>query len=276
VLLAIVRLTYGFQKASARISLSNLAKRTRLDRRTATRAIHALGDLIKIERDRKGQANEYALNLNISTGALLAGAWEEVGAERPLGHRAKGRDLEAPRTRGSEPSKVGGEMPPILNPHLKPNASKPKATDASSLSSTKNGEDKVRPSKKPKRHVRNGSRNGSRDVDPSSKAAFDKFYQAYPKHLGYEDAFKEWLQIDPDLEISAQIIEGAEAYSKHVKEQRIPWRYILTPANWLKRKRWSDEYEEAKEEGPNGPEGLLRAGIDYPSVRKVKSTAVRF
>ena len=71
VLLAIVRLTYGWGKSSDRISLTQLQRNTGLSRRRVIEGIKALGNLLEIKRGARGTINEYALNLNTSTGKLL-------------------------------------------------------------------------------------------------------------------------------------------------------------------------------------------------------------
>jgi len=75
VLLAIIRLTYGFQKSSDRISQRSLAKKTGLSRRNVIKGVKALDGIIQIIPGKKGLktwegANEYSLNLDISTGLL--------------------------------------------------------------------------------------------------------------------------------------------------------------------------------------------------------------
>jgi len=77
VLLAIIRLTYGFGKSSDRFSLSYLAKKTGLSRRRVIDGVKSLGNIIKIMPGKKGLktwegANEYSLNLDVSTGQLDA------------------------------------------------------------------------------------------------------------------------------------------------------------------------------------------------------------
>src|SRR5437016_781097 len=68
VLLAIVRLTYGFGKASDRISYTQLSKATRLSRRKVIDGVRVLGDIVTVQPGAKGRgANEYSLNLNIDT-----------------------------------------------------------------------------------------------------------------------------------------------------------------------------------------------------------------
>ena len=72
VLLTIVRFTYGFGKSSDRISLSQLQGATGLSREGVSKGIKALGDLIHVKPGARGRgANEYSLNLDISTGQLV-------------------------------------------------------------------------------------------------------------------------------------------------------------------------------------------------------------
>jgi phage replication O-like protein O len=74
VLLAIVRLTYGWQKVSDRISYTQLQKVTGLSREGVRQAVKELGDMLMltIKPGARGKgANEYSLNIDISTGELV-------------------------------------------------------------------------------------------------------------------------------------------------------------------------------------------------------------
>lgn len=69
VLLAVVRKTYGFQKRTDKISLTQLQRLTGLSRQGVVNGIGGLGQLLKIEDH--GGVNEYSLNLDVSTGQLV-------------------------------------------------------------------------------------------------------------------------------------------------------------------------------------------------------------
>lgn len=72
VLLAIVRFTYGYGKSSDRISLNQLQTITGLSRWGVVEAVNGLGDLVMVKQGTKGRgANEYTLNLDITTGKLV-------------------------------------------------------------------------------------------------------------------------------------------------------------------------------------------------------------
>src|SRR5262245_40474862 len=72
VLLAVVRKTYGFQKQSDHISLTQLQELTALSRQGVVNGIKTLGEIITV-RQGKREGNEYALNLNVATGELVNG-----------------------------------------------------------------------------------------------------------------------------------------------------------------------------------------------------------
>ena len=74
ILLAIVRFTYGFGKPADRISFTRLAKVTGLSRWGVNGAVDELRarEIIIVKPGAKGRgANEYSLNLDISTGQLV-------------------------------------------------------------------------------------------------------------------------------------------------------------------------------------------------------------
>ena len=118
VLLAIIRLTYGFGKSSDRLSLSYLAKKTGLSRRRVIDGVKSLGDIIKITPGKKGLktwegANEYSLNLDISTGQLDAScSAHNVTSAQNVTSAKNGQD-EVPKTSPSQTNK----SKPSRRPH---------------------------------------------------------------------------------------------------------------------------------------------------------------
>jgi uncharacterized phage protein (TIGR02220 family) len=73
VLMAIVRLTYGFGVTSRQIGMTQLSRITGLTRQGVIKGIKALGNLITVKRSEKNSRvpNEYSLNIDISTGELV-------------------------------------------------------------------------------------------------------------------------------------------------------------------------------------------------------------
>lgn len=92
VLRVIERKTYGFNKKTDFISISQFQKYTHLDRRTVTRALDELEKCKIILVERSQETNQYTINKDYDT-------W--VGAETPLGAKMSiTRGENAPRTRG--------------------------------------------------------------------------------------------------------------------------------------------------------------------------------
>jgi phage replication O-like protein O len=96
-------------------------------------------------------------------------------------------------------------------------------------------------------------------------AAFDPFYEAYPRHVGRQDALKAWLKLNPDAELIPVIMAAVERYAAEVEgtEQK----YILHPATWLNGKRWEDEPANSNGNGHAKPaqvkdlgNGMLEVG----------------
>jgi len=75
--------------------------------------------------------------------------------------------------------------------------------------------------------------------DPAVLEAFPRFYQAYPRHKGRQDAEKAWLKLNPGAEVITVIMGAVERYAAEVRDTEA--KYILHPATWLNGKRWEDE-----------------------------------
>src|SRR5262249_52047762 len=75
--------------------------------------------------------------------------------------------------------------------------------------------------------------------DPEILAAFDDFYQAFPRHMAKQKALEAWSKLSPDAELTSLIMQATVRYATEV-ENTDP-RYVLHPATWLNDKRWEDE-----------------------------------
>src|SRR5262249_26222997 len=148
-------------------------------------------------------SNEYALNIDVSTGQLL----NEVD---------QSKDLSSQKIHNRLLKKVES-----LKPNLKPNKE--------STESDKRIPDSLS-TKAKKKHTR---------PDPATLAAFDGFYGAYPRHIGREDALRAWLKLNPTAELIKEIMAGVERYKAEVQDTEP--RYIKHPGPWLNAKRWEDE-----------------------------------
>ena len=75
-------------------------------------------------------------------------------------------------------------------------------------------------------------------------AAFARFYQAYPRHVGKKPAQAAWLRINPGPALIQTIMQALERYREQVKDSEE--RFILHPATWLNQERWEDEPAESQ------------------------------
>src|SRR5262249_10043933 len=74
---------------------------------------------------------------------------------------------------------------------------------------------------------------------PAMLGSFEAFYQAYPPHIGREDALKAWLNLNPNAELITAIMAADERDAAQVPGTQVC--YIKHPSSWLNGKRWTDE-----------------------------------
>lgn len=74
-------------------------------------------------------------------------------------------------------------------------------------------------------------------IDP----AFARFWQAYPRRVGKQDALAAWLKLAPDEPLVEKILGAVELHKAQTDWLRDGGQYIPYPASWLNGKRWDDE-----------------------------------
>jgi len=74
---------------------------------------------------------------------------------------------------------------------------------------------------------------------------FQKFYQAFPRHVAKAEAEKAWAQLAPGPDLAATIASAAERYAESVRDKDP--EYIKHPAAWLRARRWEDELGRRRE-----------------------------
>lgn len=82
--------------------------------------------------------------------------------------------------------------------------------------------------------------------DSAAPAAFDAFYQAYPRHVAREAAEKAWLKLSPSPELQALIMAAVVRYAAEDREPK----FIPHPATWINQERWTDEATPTNGNGP--------------------------
>lgn len=81
----------------------------------------------------------------------------------------------------------------------------------------------------------------ARRQDPALSAAFDRFWEAYPRRQGKEAARKAWTKIRPDDALLAEMLSALERQRASDQWQRDGGQFIPYPATWLNGRRWEDE-----------------------------------
>lgn len=81
-----------------------------------------------------------------------------------------------------------------------------------------------------------------------SSAAFERFWQAYPRKVGKQAALKAFKKVKVSVEILVEAVEKQKRSSRWRKDNG---QYIPNPATWLNQGRWEDEVEQTEEGGPD-------------------------
>ena len=200
VLLAIVRQTYGWNVASQQISLSRLCELTGLSRPSVISGIKELGNLVTVTRGPNNSRVENEYALNIDVATgQLVKSFDQL--KNLTSQKNTPRLVKKVNSLKSirEINKTGAKTPSVSSP----------------------------------------SRRGKKPTRPDPAAAFEQFYQAYPRHVDKAEALAAWLKLAPTPELVAEIINAVSRYAKAV-ENNDP-KYIKHPGRWLNARRWEDE-----------------------------------
>ena len=80
---------------------------------------------------------------------------------------------------------------------------------------------------------------------------FDRFWSTYPRKVKKPNAFKAWLKIKPDKQLTEEIIEGVEKYKQTEGWKQEDGKFIPHPATFLNGRQWEDEIDvESESECP--------------------------
>ena len=70
---------------------------------------------------------------------------------------------------------------------------------------------------------------------------FVRFWKAYPRKVGKENALKAWMSLKPDEELLTTMIQAIEKQKDTEQWKESGGQYIPHPSTWLRGKRWQDE-----------------------------------
>lgn len=92
-----------------------------------------------------------------------------------------------------------------------------------------------------------------------SDMLFNRFWAAYPRKKGKQDAMSAWAKLNPDIAL-CRVMSAALKWQKQSEQwQSEGGQYIPYPAKWLRKRLWEDEPDELpaksgayNEEGEDG------------------------
>ena len=67
---------------------------------------------------------------------------------------------------------------------------------------------------------------------------FERFWEAYPRKMGKEEARKAFQQVDVPVGV---LLDAISVQKQSTQWQKEGGRYIPYPANWLNQRRWEDQ-----------------------------------
>lgn len=92
-----------------------------------------------------------------------------------------------------------------------------------------------------------------------AERAFDeKFWPAYPRKVGRENALKAFVRLKPDAALLAVMLKALAAQSAS-EQWRKDKQFIPHPATWLHGKRWQDEADASGNFPSGSPDYLVGA-----------------
>lgn len=88
-------------------------------------------------------------------------------------------------------------------------------------------------------------------------ALFDRFWQAYPKKRGKQDARRAWAKLNPSMELCRTMSAALTQQKQSDDWTREGGRFVPYPATWLNGRRWEDEIEGTEVSDPNTEGGYV-------------------
>lgn len=83
----------------------------------------------------------------------------------------------------------------------------------------------------------------SNNILQMNNELFNKFWEAYPKHISKVNALRVWNKLKPDLDLTNKIIDSVERFKKTFSWNKNNGQFIPYPTSFLINERWNDEIE---------------------------------
>lgn len=91
-------------------------------------------------------------------------------------------------------------------------------------------------------------RNGNGRSTDEQRARFDRFWSAYPRKVGKDAAWQEWLRRSPSDDLTNQMIASIARQRASAQWLKDGGQFIPHPRTWLHQGRWQDEPDD---DGPS-------------------------
>lgn len=207
VVMAIIRKTYGFNKISDEIGLSQLVAMTGLDKGNLSKTVHELEAAKVINRSAGTHGHSLGINKKHKQ-------WGVVKSTTPV---VKTTTVVKSTTGGCQNDNEGV------------------------VKSTTLGLSKQQPQNT---YLKTTQKTTPKDtLSRSLRERFEVFWTEHPKKKSKTAAEKAWAKLKPDEQLFADIMSGLERAKTSV--EWLDKQYIPYPASWLNDGGWMDEYKPA-------------------------------
>ena len=88
-----------------------------------------------------------------------------------------------------------------------------------------------------------------KDKKTETSVWFDKFWDAYPRHVNKQTAKRAFDKLKVDEEMLGKLLEAIESQKQSTQWQENEGQFIPHPATWLNGHRWEDEVRNYKQTG---------------------------
>lgn len=75
----------------------------------------------------------------------------------------------------------------------------------------------------------------------TGSSGFDRFWEAYPRRVGKQDALKAWGRLNPDDALVDLIVAGVERWKTCDLWTRDGGKFICYPATFIRGRRWEED-----------------------------------
>lgn len=95
-----------------------------------------------------------------------------------------------------------------------------------------------------------------REVKKDYSAAFEEFWDLYPRKASKKKAWQAWKAMKPNESPTKKIMDALKAHSESDQWVKDDGRFIPHPTTWLHQERWNDQLKVDRKKLPSKYDGL--------------------